>query len=514
MISGDTSQALPPTDAWELRFDWILSVFMWLAFVFGVALANAADIRPTTLVWSAGVTGLYATILQVMPRQARRQQWVGELVALIGIGVAIWSISITNGIDSPFLIFLAVPTVYASGVLGFRTGIETAILSTAGLMFVATSLGQSMFGTQTLQAGFLYVLISVTFAQGRRLVSEGQVRQDELIAENAAAQQRMTRLATAHNLLTSLGDLATVSELNPMSVGDAALRDLAAAVPFARGVVSITGEDGYTVVAERGPEDALGTPLSYTVSLGERTLGRLELWQSPETSIAHHQELILETLRPLALAFDNIVLLREIARRAVVEERTRVARDLHDNIGPGLASIGLGIDMAMMDTSTSEGGIRHLDSLRSNVAMLVQAVRETVEDLRSPTLESLSDHAHSLGYDIGSPGPALSIELRERRTPPTAVASEIKAIIAEAVRNAVHHAQATTITIHGDADAAEGTVMITDDGLGFDPAKRPAGHYGLIGMKERATSIGGSVSLDSAPGRGTTVTVTWKVDAS
>ncbi|GBE23801.1 signal transduction histidine-protein kinase/phosphatase DegS [bacterium BMS3Bbin02] len=195
-----------------------------------------------------------------------------------------------------------------------------------------------------------------------------------------------------------------------------------------------------------------------------------------------------------------------------MEERTRVARDLHDNIGPGLASIGLGIDMAMMDTTTSEGGIRHLDSLRSNVATLVQAVRETVEDLRSPTLESLSDHAHSLGYDIGSPGPALSIELRERRTPPTAVASEIKAIVAEAVRNAANHAQATTITIHGDADATQGTVMITDDGLGFDPETRPAGHYGLIGMQERATAIGGNVSLDSEPGRGTTITVTWKVD--
>jgi signal transduction histidine kinase len=512
MVFGETSRTLPPADAWELRFDWILSVFMWLAFVFGVALANAAEIRPTTLLVGAGVTGLYATILQVMPRRARRQQWVGELIALVGIAVSIWSISITNGIDSPFLIFLAVPTVYASGVLGFRTGIETAILSAAGLMFVATSLGQPMFGTQTLQAGFLYILISVTFAQGRRLVSEGQERQDELLAENAAARERMNRLATAHNLLTSLGDLATVSELNPMSVGDAALRDLAAAVPFARGVVSISSEDGYTVVAERGPKDTPGDPLSYTVSLGDRTLGRLDLWQSAESGISQHQELILETLRPLALAFDNIVLLREIARRAVVEERSRVARDLHDNIGPGLASIGLGIDMAMMDTSTSEGGIRHLDSLRSNVAMLVRAVRETVEHLRSPTMESLSDHAHSLGYDIGSPGPALSIELRERRTPPVAVASEIKAIMGEAIRNAVNHAQATQITIRGDADATEGTVIIFDDGIGFDPIARPSGHYGLIGMQERATSIGGTVSLDSSPGRGTTVTVTWKVE--
>ena len=512
MVSGDTSGRSAQPDAWELRFDWILSVFMWLSFVFGVALANIADIQPARLLWSAGLTGLYATAIQVMPRSARRQGWSGELVALAGIAASISSITITDGIDSPFLMFLAVPTVYASGVLGFRTGIETAILSTAALVFVAVSLDQSAFGTPVLQAGFFYILISVTFAHGRRLVIEGEESRDALRAENAATNERMRRLSTAHTLLTSLGDLATVSELNPMSVGDAALRDLALAVPFTRGVVSIDTEGDFTIVAQRGSDDVIGSPVSYTVRLGDRTLGRLELWQDNDDGIAQHQELILETLRPLALAFDNIVLLRTIARRAVLEERTRVARDLHDNIGPGLASIGLGLDMAMMDQSASEDSVRHLDSLRSNVAALIQTVRTTVADLRSPSQESLSDHAHSLGYSIDSSGPELRVELRERTTPRLDVATELKEVMAEAVRNAVNHAEASTITIYGDADANQGTLVIADDGIGFDPSSRPPEHFGLVGMQERAAAIGGQAAIESSPGHGTTITVTWKVD--
>ena len=96
-----------------------------------------------------------------------------------------------------------------------------------------------------------------------------------------------------------------------------------------------------------------------------------------------------------------------------------------------------------------------------------------------------------------------------RRTPRGETTTQLAAIMTEAVRNAFEHAEARTIRITGTVDRSRGTLVIEDVGVGFDADHRPDGHFGLVGMHERADKIGAHITLDAGPGRGSRVTVTW-----
>jgi signal transduction histidine kinase len=88
------------------------------------------------------------------------------------------------------------------------------------------------------------------------------------------------------------------------------------------------------------------------------------------------------------------------------------------------------------------------------------------------------------------------------------VEAEILAIASEAMTNAHNHSACSTITIHCDYTSRSVRVHVRDDGLGFDPeSATPSGHWGLVGMRERATLIGATFSIASAPGSGTDVSI-------
>jgi signal transduction histidine kinase len=92
------------------------------------------------------------------------------------------------------------------------------------------------------------------------------------------------------------------------------------------------------------------------------------------------------------------------------------------------------------------------------------------------------------------------------------VTVELTAILTEAVRNAVDHAAATTIRIDGYSDRDHGKLVVSDDGAGFDPSVQPKGHFGLIGMRERAAEVGATLAIDAAPGKGCRITIEWEGD--
>ena len=162
--------------------------------------------------------------------------------------------------------------------------------------------------------------------------------------------------------------------------------------------------------------------------------------------------MIDETLRPATLAFDNIALLRSIAGKAVQEERTRLSRELHDEVGPALASLGLGIDMAIFMPDATPEIARQLESIRRGITSLTEDVRRTVADLRHEPVQSVIEHANRLVAEAGVDGPSMLIDIDERRTPRGEVTTQLAAIMAEAVRNALEHANARTIKIGGEVN--------------------------------------------------------------
>jgi signal transduction histidine kinase len=216
---------------------------------------------------------------------------------------------------------------------------------------------------------------------------------------------------------------------------------------------------------------------------------------------------IEQSLRPLALAFSNAQLLQGIARKAISEERSRIARELHDELGPSLASLGLGIDLAMVQNPPDQPLADQLTHLRRSVSFLVDDIRKTVADLRAEPEPSLST---ALTEQVGkiAPQPDVAVDVEERRPPRPSIAQELTAIVTEAIRNAAKHANAGAITVRGVVDFDRGWITISDDGQGFDPSKQPDGHYGLVGMKERAAKIGGTLDVKSGQA-GTTISIEW-----
>ncbi|MCP3974449.1 MAG: hypothetical protein GY720_08145, partial [bacterium] len=299
------------------------------------------------------------------------------------------------------------------------------------------------------------------------------------------------------------------AELNPITVGQAALRDMAVRVPFESGQVLHGEEGGSVVVATRGEPDSTTDPDEYPIRIANREVGHLRLWPRSGADLGEWKEAIEFTLQPVAIAFENTRLLQQIAHRAVRGERTRIARELHDDIGPSLASLGLSIDMAIHQFDVGAELGRHLEASRRHITALIETIRGTASDLRRDETDSLVERAHELAADVGANGPAVAINLDERRPPRGDKAAEVDAIVTEAFRNALAHSGATTISIQGVVDRTQGRVSVVDNGSGFDPTLHPPGHFGLIGMKERAANIEADLDIASSAGVGTTVSVTW-----
>ena len=147
--------------------------------------------------------------------------------------------------------------------------------------------------------------------------------------------------------------------------------------------------------------------------------------------------------------------------------------------------------------------------MRETVTELVEEVRSTVTHLRSEEGSSLLDHAYSLAADTPATGPSFVIDLDEIEPLRPREAVELAAIMTEAVRNAVEHAEAAVIRIEGLVHRDRGEFCVRDNGNGIDPDLDVSRRYGVLGMQERATKIGASLSIESSKGNGTTVITKW-----
>jgi signal transduction histidine kinase len=496
-------------DPWEQRLDWVLSAVLWASLTLSIIVTAISDGATATVGISALIAGAYVVAMQVLPRRIRNSEQWGELLAVIGVVVSLIAMALTGGSESTYVIFLVGPPLFAASFLGSRIGFETAALSIAGLFVIARAMEQPLIAESTILAAFLYAFVVIAFTQVRRILVETSERSAEL----QAATDRVERIQTAHTLLTSLSELANTQELNPVTIGTVALRDLSAAVPFARGQVSLTSDDGEPVVVARSGDLATeGSALSYPIEVRGVKLGSIELWPQEEHNLSRYETALQPIIRQVGLAFDNVALVQRIAHRTIYEERVRLARELHDNIGPALASLGLRLDMIIYSATDDPEMVRHLDGTREAVTALVEEVRTTVSDLRHDNVASIVEQAYEIAAEAAGVGPHISIAIREHRPPRPAVAVELRAILTEAVRNAIEHSGASTLTISGEVDRDRGQISIEDDGRGFDPATLPQGHYGVMGMHERASEFGGSLTITSSPNLGSSITIAWEAD--
>lgn len=249
---------------------------------------------------------------------------------------------------------------------------------------------------------------------------------------------------------------------------------------------------------------------SIPLSFGDKPLGIMNV-AGPSWRELTRQELgLLSTIAyQVGIAIERARLADERASLARAEERARLAREIHDTLAQGLTAIGLQI----------EGGLRHLEDdprrarerlegALATTRIHLEEARRSVLNLRTeplagrPLREALGALARAFTSETG-------VRVRAQATGeaqlPLRIEAELYRIAQEALENVRRHACATEVTLTIRIDERRVRLAIRDDGQGFDPRAQRTGHYGLIGMRERARSLGGTLRITSRPGQGATV---------
>jgi signal transduction histidine kinase len=196
--------------------------------------------------------------------------------------------------------------------------------------------------------------------------------------------------------------------------------------------------------------------------------------------------------------------------RSQEDERRRIARDLHDDVGQLLTLLKMSLQTAARSENAGPE-LRHALDLTEDA---LRRARHLTSSLHPHGLEDLGLEAavrHLANHYVASE--IARIDLRVRLDPPRSGADrEIAAfrVIQEACTNAVKHADATRLTIELESAQQWLTIQVTDDGCGFDPGgsvfdRQQSISLGIASMRERAAEIGGDFALDSRPGGGTSV---------
>lgn len=205
-------------------------------------------------------------------------------------------------------------------------------------------------------------------------------------------------------------------------------------------------------------------------------------------------------------------LYEESRELSVVDERNRLARELHDAMTQTLFSLRLTLEAAAAAVADDQArAAAELSSARALVDSAFAELRALIYELRPPALErdglgeALRKHAGVVGRAHGL-AVTVTAEGDDAGLAP-AVEQALFRIAQEALSNAVRHASASKVEVAVVTAPDRVVLTVADDGAGFDPAARTARsrRLGLTSMRERAAAAGGSLAVESAPGRGTTV---------
>jgi signal transduction histidine kinase len=216
----------------------------------------------------------------------------------------------------------------------------------------------------------------------------------------------------------------------------------------------------------------------------------------------------------LALAVYNTQLVAQTSKLATVEERARLARELHDSVTQSLFSLNLTLKAARRSIDSNPA---RADTLLDNVQELAQGalaeMRALIFELRPQALaneglvSALQKHADSVRARSGL---QVHLDTKGDRRLPLDYEEALYQIAREALHNVVKHAQATQAWVSLDLAGPEVVLSVRDDGKGFDPEEvlnDGGSHIGTSTMRERAETIGGALEIRSCPGCGTEVVV-------
>jgi signal transduction histidine kinase len=516
----------------------------WGAVALALALASVSDSQDRLATAICGVLVIaYAAYRTLRPLVYREDLW--SLLRVLG-EVALHTVAVvsTGRWESPYVFSLITAIVVAGFARGYGFALRIALASAAAVAIpdlVVTDNGVKLSAQWSAEFG----LVAIVAGYARRISGEAD-RQQSL------ALDRLGRLADANALLFSLHRVAQTlpASLDLDEALDSTMGRLRDLFDYSAAIILLYDEtDATWVVARRegcrlppvltpaelpspvqraierrslvdGPNllrDSGGGLVPqmysglYTVLIARDAVIGLVAMEHVDTFhfSARDRELLQGFAEPAALAIDNARWFGRLRTVGAEEERTRIARELHDRIGQSLAYLAFELDRIVKTDDRGEQVGPSLEQLRSDVRAVIREVRDTLYDLRTDVSESegyLSVLEGYLGRVRARSGLDIRVRAQEAARLPLIQERELFRITQEAVANIEKHARAKNVTISWRCDGQAAQLDVLDDGDGFPVGQ--AGRldsYGIVGMRERAASIGATLDVESEPGQGTRI---------
>lgn len=271
-------------------------------------------------------------------------------------------------------------------------------------------------------------------------------------------------------------------------------------------------------LGERTATRGLRYHASIPLSFGGRPLGIMNVATAAWRKLTRRELDLLSTIASqVGAAIERARLAEANVGAARLEERARLARDLHDTLTQGLTAIGLHVEAAMshMRERPADGAEKELERVLEITRSNLDEARRSLRDLRSSPLEGkpLAEALGALGRQLtADTGVRVTLQIRSNVPIPPEVETAFFRIASEALTNVRRHAHARDVTITLAASRRTATLTIADDGQGFKVNQRQGQEaqdtYGIQGMRERARLLGGRLTIRSSKERGTLVRVT------
>jgi|694.fasta_scaffold147872_2 signal transduction histidine kinase len=468
-------------------------------------------------------------------------------VVLAEVTVTVMAVVATGGWRSPLILMLLTAVMIAGLARGFGFSIRVAVATILAVTLpsIARAADPRDVVLEALSWGAIVVLVAITAGYARRISGEAD-RDREL------ALGRLHRLSDANELLYSLHQVTQTlpASLDLGEVLDSTLARLKSLVACDSIAVllfddtdahwDVARHHGLHLASRLGPTELpdglrraialngtsssedlsrepggglsgrAGSGVYSVLSARGSIIGLLAVEHStPGQFTDRDVEVVSGFVEPAALAIDNARWFTRLRTVGADEERTRIARDLHDRIGQSIAYLAFELDRLVERDESGESISRELGQLREDVRGVIREVRDTLYDLRtdvsdvSGVADVLEEYAARVGERSGI---QVHVDADRSHRLPILQERELWRVAQEALANVERHAHATAVRILWRCDGERAVIDVTDNGIGF--AQDRAGRldsYGVLGMRERAASIGASLEIHSAPGRGTRV---------
>lgn len=524
----------PPAVETDLlaRFGPLVIAVRWGTVALGLTLAALDAGQPVQMLLFGVPLVAYAALRTVRPLRYVSGAITGLLMVLTEFGVTLGVVVATGYWGSPYAFCLIAAILAAGFARGFGFAIRTAVTAVAAVAIPYHLEVDGARSLTTVQWGVELLLIALVAGYARRLFGEAEVESalarqanDLLTQLNAVAQTLPESLDLEETVSTTVTQLR---ELFPMSTVVVLLREEAGAhwtVAAAEGVRlpvvltsdqlpegaerAVANERPVRTVTEGGFDTGAGSGIYLPLLARTRLIGLLAVEDRDADRLSPRELQLGEGVAAqAALALDNARWFSRLRTIGADEERTRIARDLHDRVGQSLAFVSFELDRI---SRRAAGGPVEGDllQLREEIRAVVTEIRDTLYDLRTDVSDR-KDLVTTLAAFVDRLQERSAVDVRfdfvaDRRLP-VRQERELWRIAQEAVTNALRHAGATTIRVTWRCRAEDAVLEVIDDGSGIEAgATARADSYGIVGMRERAAAIGARLDISASPRGGTVV---------